>query len=191
MRTIIFILFLILGPYALADNDLTKNTSLWNINRIDTFANSSSPDGLFKVIKASYKDTTFSRVGIVQERTKSIYYVIDVSPDPKCTSFLWSPDSNYLAIHDSSKAHSKLRLFSVKGNIGELKLPDLTSYSIARLSLSRNEISSSGQLPVQWLSDNVVQVQMRLKLKSGISKTILTSLTIQTKDHVKISREEQ
>ena len=164
---------------AQSQDDWNKELHLWESMDMDRFQNALSPDGSIKVDQVYYKKTTFSKVGLLPVAENIPVFVVDATPDQKYTRVMWNPDGNYLALHDSSKTHSKLRIFNVEQEgVKEVLLPDLTENTVNVSSLNMKEIRNSGQVPLEWISERRLKVQVRLKKLDHEVKNIITTIQI-------------
>jgi len=180
MKKIILLIaaFLISSP-AIASSDWTSELHLWEALGPSQFENALSPNGKFTIRQVFYRGTTASRLGIISSSDDSVKYIIDASPDPRYTTFIWSPGGQYLALHDSSATHSALRVFYVATDgIKELHVPNLKAFATEKLSVSETEISSSGQIPDHWVSNQNLEAKVRFKLKNQETKFASVSLVI-------------
>jgi len=84
---------------------------------------------------------------------------------------LWSPDSGYLAIHDSTPKHSLLKLYRVTGSgLKPIDLPDLRQLAATSFHLTEKKIHSSGQMPIKWSAADSLIVQVRLTTDEGVKQ---------------------
>lgn len=165
-KVVILALVFLSTSLVIASGDWTKDVRLWKSQGINCFKNSLSPDDSIKVDQVYYRDTTASRAGLISTETNSTIYVIDAAPSPEYTSFIWSPDSKYLALHDSSNTHSLLQVFYIaQEGVLKLPVPDLKSYTLEYVPIKESDIISSGQVPVEWKNSQELTVKVRLKLK--------------------------
>ena len=139
-------------------------------------AESTSPDGGFALFEINAYDigqpTTATAIAVADSQRIKLLGLIDSitqhSTDKPHKSFLtikWSPDSHYLATHDSTPKHSVLHLYRITASaFRALPFPDLRHAAAARLNIPEQSIGSSGQMPIHWLHPNQLLVRVRLSM---------------------------
>ena len=119
--------------------------------------------------------TTATAIGVADSKRTKLLGLIDSTTqhatDKPHKSFLaikWSPDSHYLATHDSTPKHSVLRLYRITASaLLTVPLPDLRHAAAARLNIPEQSINSSGQVPTRWVDPGKLLVRIRLTINHG------------------------
>jgi hypothetical protein len=89
---------------------------------------------------------------------------------PSFLDFLWNPNSSLLATHDSMDKHSAVHIYRVKdGAAVKLEVPDLLALACKRLGIKQSQVTGSGQVPGKWLSEDMLETTVRLRVASKTS----------------------
>lgn len=89
-------------------------------------------------------------------------------PYPKRAAIIWSPDSTWVAIHDTLNKHSVLSIYGRgKLEFAPLTMPDLLAEACRIWSVDRAELVSSGQRPLRWDANDEITVELTAKRKMG------------------------
>jgi len=87
----------------------------------------------------------------------------------------WSPDSEYLAIHDSTPKNSVLQIYRVTATeLRSINLPDLHRIAAEEMQIPEKKITSSGQLPVEWTKSGDMVVRVRLTVDGATQQKDFT-----------------
>ena len=148
-----------------------------NLNRATVIHGSASPNKEWSIFHVNYRDlTAYAFVfGNVDRKT-----IAGFAPTfPSVTSgrldrqptnafqVIWSEDSTLAAIHDSGEKHSKLNLFRVSdGKFAALQLPDLLKAGFPEIQPDQQPHATSGQVPVRWLTNDRLLVNVRLRFQN-------------------------
>ena len=150
---------------------------------------STSPDGKYALFEFNHWDgdtpdsaTTATSIGLAPADRTTLLFIINSRTkwmtDKEVTSFLsieWNDISTLLATHDSGARHSKLNIYRISktGTAVSLKIPDLLEIAAKKLGVTKESVSSSGQVPLRWRSSVTVEVSVRLATpKAKLTTTI-------------------
>jgi len=181
---IVFILILIQNNVFVACKQRYKNPD-FNRGLLEgnKLKGTDSPDGRYALFWIfPYYDcdaaTSQSEVVVASTDKTHVYGVIDSSTEAQTVDefvktvlvYKWSPDSRYLATHNSTKKDSKLHIYDMMNESHDenwqrdgLNIPDLKTRAQIKMGESNVQIISSGQIPIAWYDSRTLQVNIRLK----------------------------
>ncbi len=177
MKTIIscLIISLLLCTQVFAEFRITKD----NLLQAYEIPASHSPNGEYGLFLINRGITTSTFVGFMSTSRERLLGVSSIWPQglnpdryKKYATILWSRNSKYVALHDSSILHSKLHVFKIfDTTIEEIAIPDLVEFvSIDNPSILKAK--SSGQLPIKWLNNSELEISIRYINSNGINKKV-------------------
>lgn len=172
MRGGFFALLFFVGMAALARADQIQPKNIADGKVVPA---SVSPDKKYCLMEVFWGDTTGTSVifttagrvgnlGLVRMYTE---WATD-RPYKDRLSIVWSPDSARVAIYDSLHKHSEVSIYRIAGGRFE-RMPthDLLVAACGRWGVSRESVVSSGQRPLRWSAEDIVEVEVSAKLKDG------------------------
>jgi hypothetical protein len=142
----------------------------------DPVAHSTSPNGKWELFEINRYDmgrpTTDRAVAVMDTHGTTLVGLLDCEnhiavdfPDHAYLTIKWSPDSSYLAIHDSTPKNSVLEIYQITASeLQKLSVPDLRHLAAAQLQIPEKKITGSGQLPVEWSKSGDLTVRVRLSV---------------------------
>lgn len=134
-----------------------------------------SPDGNICMLEVFHNATTINSVILATSDRKIDLGEISIltaystgSPHKGRTTVLWNPDNRRVAVHDSLAKNSELLIYrSEGGTFSRLKTHDLLKSACGHFGISRSSVASSSQYPIAWVKDDILNVEVSVKLKSG------------------------
>jgi hypothetical protein len=168
---------LLLALPAISETPLDAAGFRINLHRATMIRGSTSPDQNWAIFHVTYRDTTASAFvfGSTNRKTlagfaPSFHSVSSGRLDHQPTNtfqVVWSQDSAFVAIHDGGERHSKLHLFRVRDEkFARLQVPDLLKAAFPDIQLDRQPQAASGQVPIRWLTNDLLLVSVRLRARN-------------------------
>lgn len=158
---------------------------------------SKSPDGKFVVFRIYRGDTTASAFALATADRQHLLLLLDVTAStgradkpPNYLTLLWNTNSTFLALHDSLPKFSRLQVIRVrKDSATQVKLGEvIRSTALQRLRISESQISSAGEPPLRWLSENTLLVNARVKV-AGTNAQTEVAISIREDDTAELCSE--
>jgi hypothetical protein len=188
MKSIIAIIVL-LFPFALPADD-GATTWLYKLKPgladASPLPDSTSPDGKWALFDLNAYDmgtpTTATAMVVADTNRTTLLGILDCPPpidvDAPLKTYLtikWSPDSKYLALHDSTPKNSVLQIYQLTATaLKKLTVPDLRRLAADQLQIPEKKISGSGQVPVKWSQAGDLIVRVRLSVDGAMKQKDFT-----------------
>jgi len=177
---LVWVLFSLTSPLLLADE-----LESWRQGLAEGKAvfHSTSPNGKWALFEINRYDiglpTTSTAIAVVTADRSRLIGLLDCVtnhetdlPYKSYLTTLWSSDSAYLALHDSTPKNSTMKIYRVTDvGLDQIKLPDLLIPARAQFRLGEQKISGSGQLPIAWSKADTLIVEVRISAHRSSYKT--------------------
>jgi hypothetical protein len=172
-------LFILLFPFVLCADD---GATTWlsklkpGLTSASPLPDSVSPDGKWALYDLNAYDmgtpTTATAMAVADTHRSTLLGILDCitqdSVDAPLKTYLtikWSPDSEFLALHDSTSKNSVLQIYKITATeLKKLPVPDLRRLAADQLQIPENKITHSGQVPMEWSKSGDLVVRVRLSL---------------------------
>lgn len=145
-----------------------------------------SPDGKWALFDLNAYDmgmpTTATAIAVADSHRTTLLGLLDCVthemtdlPYKTYLTIKWSPDSKYLALHDSTPKNSVLQIYQITATeLKKLAVPDLHRMAADQLQIPEKKITGSGQVPVEWSKSGDLIVRVRLSVDGTMKQKDFT-----------------